>query len=627
MKHLVSLLTFSSFFLFNPVIAQLFDQTESLTFDASLVSFVQPSEYQSIPFNQLSSFTLGGTVANNGLSNLTNAQLWVEIYQDSLMVFADSSQSFNLLVNDTTDVSIGSFMPLAKGDYRLKYFITIAESDGDLSNDTLWTSPTTISDSVFAREDGQFTNSFGIGLGIPAEIGQTFTLMNKAVLHSVSIFLVNGGNKMLGQPVSLKIYNFNGEPDSVIAITDTIIVSQSNSHWLDLPLSSPIILEADTFAFMAQEGDSILTLGANSNFYQPGTGWINFMNNPFGGFATIENYGYQEAYLIRPNLSTFCDLVLDSVHTTMALCYGDPSGTATVSVSNANGPLSYLWPNGGNGPMGIYLSADTHIVFINDLLGCSASASFVIAQPDSLSMIINSIQQTSCLADSNGAFNVSISGGVAPFHFLWNTGDTTEDLTEIPMGNYSAQITDANGCTFLSQNVPVTSLDSMPMAHISSSISGGSVTFDPGSPNGNTFSWDFGDNAGTSNDETPKYTYSANGSYVVTLTVSNDCGTITVMDTVNLETVGITEIPNQSLQVFPNPSHGNFQLVFQDISLSKASLVIHSSRGEKVWETSMSQINSASSYKIVLPKSLSKGVYFLRIRAEEGMISQTILIE
>ena len=46
----------------------------------------------------------------------------------------------------------------------------------------------------------------------------------------------------------------------------------------------------------------------------------------------------------------------------------------------------------------------------------------------------------------NGAIEYGFPG-VTPYSYLWSTGDTTEDISGLTMGPYSATVTDCNGCT------------------------------------------------------------------------------------------------------------------------------------------------------------------------------------
>ena len=45
-----------------------------------------------------------------------------------------------------------------------------------------------------------------------------------------------------------------------------------------------------------------------------------------------------------------------------------------------------------------------------------------------------------------GAVDITISNGTAPYVFAWESGQTTEDLVDVPMGSYVCSVTDNKGC-------------------------------------------------------------------------------------------------------------------------------------------------------------------------------------
>jgi hypothetical protein len=52
-----------------------------------------------------------------------------------------------------------------------------------------------------------------------------------------------------------------------------------------------------------------------------------------------------------------------------------------------------------------------------------------------------------CHLSADGTINLTSSGGIPGYTYLWTNGSTTEDLISLVPDNYVVTITDANGCT------------------------------------------------------------------------------------------------------------------------------------------------------------------------------------
>jgi gliding motility-associated-like protein len=129
-------------------------------------------------------------------------------------------------------------------------------------------------------------------------------------------------------------------------------------------------------------------------------------------------------------------------------CAGGSDGTITINATGGTGAYSYTWTGGtGDTVIATNLSANTYNVTITDVNGCTGTASATITQPTSIISILTQTQTISCADSADGAIDLNVVGGIAPYTFLWSNGDTTEDIDSLSANTYSVTITDANGCT------------------------------------------------------------------------------------------------------------------------------------------------------------------------------------
>jgi gliding motility-associated-like protein len=214
------------------------------------------------------------------------------------------------------------------------------------------------------------------------------------------------------------------------------------------------------------------------------------------------------------------------------LCFGQATGSATVSVSGGTAPYSYSWNTvpAQTGTTATGLAAGTYIVTATDAQGCSIQRSVTITQPATpISIALVNQNNVTCFGFSNGSATVTAQGGTGALSYVWNTvpQQTGTSATNLVAGTYVVTVTDAFGC-FKTLTVTIT----QPAAPLSAVI------------NDKTNVLCFGQSTGaatvTVSGGTQAYSYSWNtnpvqttqtasnlaaGTYIVTITDANGCST------------------------------------------------------------------------------------------------------
>ncbi|MDN4163875.1 T9SS type A sorting domain-containing protein [Cytophagales bacterium LB-30] len=146
-------------------------------------------------------------------------------------------------------------------------------------------------------------------------------------------------------------------------------------------------------------------------------------------------------------------------------CANACDGAVDLQVSGGSGSLQVLWPDGFIGTKREGLCAGSYWVNIRDTAACSFSYQVVITEPKPLLAEVSSIKTTSCFGASDGALQLVVSGGTQPYTYQWNNGASTQHLENIPSGQYSVVVSDANGCT-LKRTFTVPSHNALSLASI-----------------------------------------------------------------------------------------------------------------------------------------------------------------
>ena len=61
--------------------------------------------------------------------------------------------------------------------------------------------------------------------------------------------------------------------------------------------------------------------------------------------------------------------------------------------------------------------------------------------------VVPSVTNVSCFGGEDGKIELSVSGGIEPYQYKWNTGRTSNGIYSVPAGEYSVLVRDSVGCT------------------------------------------------------------------------------------------------------------------------------------------------------------------------------------
>ncbi|MDX1652135.1 MAG: gliding motility-associated C-terminal domain-containing protein [Brumimicrobium sp.] len=242
-------------------------------------------------------------------------------------------------------------------------------------------------------------------------------------------------------------------------------------------------------------------------------------------------------------------------------CFGASDGSISLDVEGGISPYSYQWSNGMTSEDISSVGGGSYILTVTDANGCTIDTTIQLTEPSPIIQTITALEypsgdNISCFGLSDGNIDYTISGGSPVYNILWNTGQSTEDISGIPAGTYSVNVTDINGCSAdtsitLSQPTQLTQDIQSPTYfsgdHVSChGLSDGSIdyTVNGGSP-AYSITWNNGTN-------TEDLTGVSAGVYSVSVTDINGCS----IDT----TITLTEPAPLTQDLDPSVYAGGFNI-------------------------------------------------------------------
>ena len=236
----------------------------------------------------------------------------------------------------------------------------------------------------------------------------------------------------------------------LITVSDPCGNSASTYIRLIIPFNISITDTADVLCYGGQNGSATVTgtggilpytYSWNTNPAQNGNQATSLLPGTYQVTVT-DSLGISNIAIATISQPT---MLLSNTSSVFPLCYSDTTGSVSVTVTGGIQPYEYIWDNGGTGTQISHLSVGLYQVTITDANGCTQTNNNEIIQPNPMACISETTPKRCNI--NNGTITLQVSGGVAPYSFLWSHNSQLEFAYNLNSGIYTCTITDDHGCT------------------------------------------------------------------------------------------------------------------------------------------------------------------------------------
>ena len=481
--------------------------------------------------------------------------------------FLDYSYNAIRMVNQNgCHISNNYFSP-DSSIYSYVYDINIYDLNGDVQ----------VNDNVIIKN-----NSYGDAIAIE-EYNYSFPSMDTCKVFNNFISITD---TIQGNSISNGIYSYD---NSNIYIANNTINILSNSN------SSCILTEYDNNMHIV-----------NNNLVNTGSGYGVYLYS-----GSVDESNFNNIYVTNGDLfyngSTSYDLAtwqnasgndLNSYASNPLFASNDDYHTCNDTLDMTGTPLYFV----------------TH-----DLDGNLRSSTPDIGADEFFGMAKFSLgnDETICSSDS-----ILIGPASDLVSYNWSNGSVTSTVN-VPSGTYSVVVNGACGTaadTIVIDNFPSAVADfTTTPSYLTLICSNNSLNYD-------SLFWDFGD-GNTSNLDNPIHVYDSIGTYVVLLTVYNQCGSDTMSFSFSTN-LGLTE--NElftDFNVYPNPNIGSFNLEASLFAPNNVSVALTNVLGQVVYSKDLGFINNGDLNHFVQLDKPQKGLFFVTLVSGDTKIVKIVNVK
>lgn len=236
-------------------------------------------------------------------------------------------------------------------------------------------------------------------------------------------------------------------------VTDATGCSITVSATIDSPPAINLNLVNSTNVLCYGNSTGAATVSASG-----GTGTLTYLWSPAGGTNASATNIAAGNYTVTVTDVKGCNASLPVTITQPALAFtninavtqtfcGNSNGAISTAASGGTSPYIYLWNNGATSTSISNLAPGSYTVTITDNNGCTLQQTETINASTPVSILVNNLTNVLCNGNANGAINVSSSGGVTPYSYVWSNGFTGNNNINLSAGIYTVSVSDAVGCS------------------------------------------------------------------------------------------------------------------------------------------------------------------------------------
>jgi gliding motility-associated-like protein len=297
-------------------------------------------------------------------------------------------------------------------------------------------------------------------IGTPTQIQDNHTVINASCGSSNGSITLNptGGNGPYSYSWTPPVSATNAASGLAAGLYDVAITDASGCTInVSVPVSNP-----------GGPGIAVTSTNISCNGAADGTATADTTGGSIGPFTYLWSNGQSTAAITGLSSGTYIVQVTDGAGCTSSAqvtitepqpltfsipavvnesCASSCNGSATAIASGGTLPYQFLWSNGATTATASGLCSGSYTLTVTDANGCTITNSTTITGPIALN-ISSTVTDATCSMQNDGAIDITVTGGTAPYTYQWSGGSTanTEDIASLFPGTYSVLVTDANGC-------------------------------------------------------------------------------------------------------------------------------------------------------------------------------------